>query len=59
MRRKREEERVWVGREEYCNNLRDVMREKLGVKSKEWRCLNGCWYRMVGKAYIAFLGCTR
>ena len=42
-RRKVEKEMVGVGRVEYCSSLRIVLRKKIGVKSKEWKRLEGCW----------------
>ena len=47
---------VGVVREEYSNNLRNVIGENLGDNSKEWRQLNGCWYQMVDRAYEEYLG---
>ena len=44
------------GEGEYSNNLRDVMRKKIGFKSKEWKQLDGSKYEMVDEAYIVYLG---
>ena len=43
-------------KEEYCNNLRNTIRRKLGDYCKEWRRLFGCWYQMVDRAYAEYLG---
>ena len=55
-RRKREEKRICVGKEEYCNNLRNMTRRKLGDNSKEWRRLCGCWFEVVDRVYAEYLG---
>ena len=52
IRKKAEEERV----KNYCKTLWDMKTGKLGFKSKEWKPLDGCWYKMMDKAYIAYWG---
>ena len=55
-RRKADKEMVGVGREEYCSSLRNVMREKCGVKSKEWKWLDGCWDEIMDEVFLVYLG---